>query len=36
MAFDEAYDTAPLEFFEPMVQRFFSAPKRSIYVSTAE
>jgi len=35
-AFDEAYDTAPLEFFEPMVQRFFSAPKRSIYVSTAE
>jgi predicted HD phosphohydrolase len=35
-AFDEAYDTAPLDFFEPMVRRFFAAPKRSIYVSTAE
>ena len=36
-AFDETYDTAPLDFFEPMVRRVFSAPKRSIYVSsTAE
>jgi predicted HD phosphohydrolase len=36
-AFDESYDTAPLDFFEPMVRRVFSAPKRSIYVSsTAE
>jgi len=35
-AFDESYDTAPLDFFEPMVRRFFAAPKRSIYVSTSE
>jgi predicted HD phosphohydrolase len=35
-AFDPSYDTAPLDFFEPMVRRFFAAPKRSIYVSTAE
>ena len=36
-AFDASYDTAPLDFFEPMVRRVFSAPKRSIYVSsTAE
>ena len=27
---------APLVFFEPMVRRVFAAPKRSIYVSTAE
>ena len=33
-AFDETYDTAPLDFFEPMVRRVFSAPKRSIYVSS--
>ena len=32
-AFDESYDSAPLDFFEPMVQRVFAAPKRSIYVS---
>ena len=35
-AFDEAYETAPLDFFEPMVRRVFAAPKRSIYVSSAE
>lgn len=35
-AFDAAYDTAPLSFFEPMVRRVFAAPKRSIYVGTAE
>ena len=35
-AFDSAYDTAPLEFFEPMVRRVLAAPKRSIYVGIAE
>lgn len=30
-AFDAAYDTLPLEAFEPMVHRLFSKPKRSIY-----
>jgi predicted HD phosphohydrolase len=32
-AFDPDYDSAPLDFFEPMVRRVFAAPKRSIYVS---
>ncbi len=31
-AFDSDYDTMPLEAFEPMVQRVFEAPKRSIYM----
>ena len=31
-AFDPDYDSAPLDFFEPMVRRIFAAPKRSIYV----
>jgi predicted HD phosphohydrolase len=31
-AFDRDYDTAPLEFFEPMVRNVFAAPKRSVYV----
>ena len=31
-AFDGSYDSAPLNFFEPMVRRLFAAPKRSIYV----
>ncbi|WP_306252070.1 HD domain-containing protein [Parvularcula sp. IMCC14364] len=31
-AFDTDYDTMPLEAFEPMVQRVFEAPKRSIYM----
>jgi len=31
-SFDPAYDTLPLEHFEPMVKRVFSAPKRSIYL----
>ena len=35
-SFDESYDTAPLDFFEPMVRRVFAAPKRSLYVGTAE
>lgn len=30
-AFDAAYDTLPLEAFEPMVRRLFEKPKRSIY-----
>ncbi len=32
-AFDPAYDSAPLDFFEPMVRRVFAAPKHSIYVT---
>jgi len=35
-AFDGSYDSAPLEFFEPMVRRQFAAPKRSIYVTESE
>ena len=35
-AFDESYDSAPLDHFEPMVRRVFAAPKRSIYVSQSE
>ena len=35
-AFDSAYDSAPLDFFEPMVRRVLAAPKRSIYVGIAE
>ena len=30
-AFDPNYDTAPLEFFEPMVMKLFSYPMNSIY-----
>jgi predicted HD phosphohydrolase len=30
-AFDPDYDTAPLEFFEPMVMKLFSYPLNSIY-----
>ena len=30
-AFDPAYDSAPLEFFEPMVRRVFAKPVNSIY-----
>jgi len=33
-AFDPAYDTMPLEAFEPMVRRVFLAPKRSIYMAS--
>jgi predicted HD phosphohydrolase len=37
-AFDPHYDSAPLDFFEPMVMRLCSYPKTSIYkrVMTAE
>jgi predicted HD phosphohydrolase len=31
-AFDPNYDTAPLEFFEPMVHRVMALPKQSMYV----
>lgn len=31
-AFDPAYDTMPLEAFEPMVRRVFEKPKRSMYM----
>ncbi|MCY1672539.1 HD domain-containing protein [Novosphingobium sp. SL115] len=30
-AFDPAYDTLPLSFFEPMVMRLFEKPRSSIY-----
>jgi predicted HD phosphohydrolase len=31
-SFDAAYETLPLDFFEPMVRRVFTNPKRSIYM----
>ena len=31
--FDPAYDTMPLEAFEPMVNAVFAAPKKSIYIN---
>ena len=31
-AFDPAYDTTPLEAFEPMLRRVMGRPKRSIYL----
>ena len=34
-AFDPAYDSAPLDFFVPMVGRVFSRPINSIYAKTA-
>ena len=30
-AFDPDYDTLPLDFFEPMLRRVISVPKRSVY-----
>ena len=35
-AFDPAYDSMPLEAFEPMVQRLFAAPKNSIYLKALD
>jgi predicted HD phosphohydrolase len=35
-AFDQSFESAPLDFFEPMVRRVFAAPKQSIYVTQAE
>ena len=34
-AFDPAYDSAPLDFFEPMVRRVFARPINSIYAKAA-
>ncbi|MEO1029610.1 MAG: HD domain-containing protein [Pseudomonadota bacterium] len=31
-SFDPDYESEPLEFFEPMVQRVFARPKRSLYL----
>ena len=35
-AFDAAYDSEPLEFFEPMVRRVFASPINSIYKAVGE
>jgi len=35
-AFDASYDSAPLEFFEPMVRRLFARPVNSIYKAVGE
>lgn len=35
-AFDPAYDSAPLHFFEPMVRRVFERPLQSIYKSPVD
>ena len=35
-AFDAAYDSEPLSFFEPMVRRVFAAPISSIYKAVGE
>ncbi len=35
-AFDKDYDSAPLDFFEPMVRRLFAKPVNSIYRGVAE
>ena len=35
-AFDPDYESAPLEFFEPMVRRLFAAPVNSIYMAVGE
>ena len=35
-AFDPNYESAPLEFFEPMVARVMARPVRSIYAKVAE
>jgi len=35
-AFDPAYDTLPLSFFEPMLARVFAQPKNSLYKAAME
>ena len=35
-AFDPDYDSLPLEFFEPMVLKFFEYPKKSLYKAAME
>jgi len=34
-AFDRDYDSAPLDFFEPMLRRVMAAPRRSVYADMA-
>jgi predicted HD phosphohydrolase len=33
-SFDSEFESYPLEHFEPMVKRFFAAPKKSLYTET--
>ncbi|MEM9571982.1 MAG: HD domain-containing protein [Pseudomonadota bacterium] len=35
-AFDPDYESEPLEFFEPMVERLFASPKNSMYLKALE
>ena len=35
-AFDASYDSAPLEFFEPMVRRVFERPIKSVYQAVTQ
>ena len=35
-AFDSAYDTLPLDFFEPMLRRVMARPKNTIYKAVTE
>ena len=35
-AFDNDYESAPLDFFEPMVRRVFAAPRNSIYAAVTK
>ena len=35
-AFDPAYESMPLEAFEPMVMKLFERPKNSIYAAAAD
>jgi predicted HD phosphohydrolase len=35
-SFDPEYENLPLDFFEPMVQRVFATPRRSIYFANEE
>jgi predicted HD phosphohydrolase len=35
-AFDPDYESEPLEFFEPMVERVFSKPKNSMYLKAMQ
>ena len=35
-AFDPEYESEPLEFFEPMVERLFAKPKNSMYLKALE
>lgn len=35
-AFDSSYDSEPIEFFIPMIEKVFSAPKNSIYLKAMQ